>query len=102
MVVGVRRAPRIDSNHAAIVRALKDVGCSVQSLASIGRGCPDLLVAYRGKTFVIEVKRPAGPKGGVSRASLNDAQAKWRAAWRGPVGVVRDGAQAVRYVLGGL
>ena len=47
---------KTDDNHALIVSALRRVGAQVASLASIGRGMPDLLVAFRGKWHVAEVK----------------------------------------------
>jgi hypothetical protein len=56
----MRRAARVDNTQAPIVEALRAAGASVQSLASIGRGCPDLLVGYRMKWFVIECKSPGG------------------------------------------
>ena len=46
----MRRAARTDSNHEEIVKALRAVGATVQSLAGVGHGVPDLLVGYQGKT----------------------------------------------------
>ena len=48
----MRRAAKIDSNHAEIVAALRGIGAYVMSLASVGGGCPDLLVGFRGHTFL--------------------------------------------------
>lgn len=56
----MRKHGRIDRNHVEIVGALRQVGAFVQSLASIGNGCPDLLVAYHGRTFLVEVKADKG------------------------------------------
>jgi hypothetical protein len=44
MAQGINRS-RKDDNQDAIVEALEAAGCKVQSLAGVGRGCPDLLVA---------------------------------------------------------
>ena len=44
----MRRAARVDSNHIEIVKAFRKLGCSVLSLASLGKGVPDLLVAVHG------------------------------------------------------
>ena len=38
------------------MEGLRRVGCFVQSLASIGKGCPDLLVGKAGSWLVLEVK----------------------------------------------
>lgn len=88
----MRRAAKVDANHAAIVRALRGVGCTVQSLASVGSGCPDLLVGIGGVNYVIEVK--SGPK-----ERLTDDEAHWIAVWRGQVAIV-DSVQAALEVVG--
>ena len=51
---------RRDANQAEIVKALESVGASVLDLADVGRGCPDLLVGYAGREWLIEVKMPTG------------------------------------------
>lgn len=86
----MRSRPRLDQNHLEISDALSAVGASVQSLASIGCGCPDLLVSYRGKHFIIEVKTDIG--------GLTTAQEKWILHCQGPVAIVRDVAGALRAI----
>ena len=56
----MRKRARIDGNHVEIVAALRQVGAFVQSIATIGNGCPDLLVAYHGRVFLVEVKAAGG------------------------------------------
>ena len=73
-----RRAAKIDGNQGDIVIALEAVGASVQSLAAVGNGCPDLLVGFRGTNFVIEVKDPAQP---ANKRRLNSHQKPWHAEW---------------------
>ena len=58
----MRRAAKVDANQTEIVKALRQVGASVQSLAATGKGCPDLLVGIRGLNFLIEVKDGAKPR----------------------------------------
>lgn len=65
---------KVDTNHAAIVAALRRVGAQVQSLAAVGNGVPDLLVAFRGAWFVMEVKDGDKPP---SRRRLTPAEAEW-------------------------
>lgn len=72
---------RIDTNHAEIVRALRSYGCGVQSLAAVGKGCPDLLVSYRGQWHVLEVKARKG--------LLRAAQFVWASRHQAPVCIVR-------------
>lgn len=86
----MRRAARIDANHTIIVNALRQVGASVQDLANVGKGCPDLIVGYRGNNYLIEVKMKRG------KATL--AQLEWHGAWRGQVAVVRSVDEALRLI----
>lgn len=83
-----RRASRVDVNHREIVDGLRKIGASVQSLATVGFGVPDLLVGFRNETFLIEVKKPSKT---ASERFLNEAQAKWHTQWRGGrVGTVKS------------
>ena len=70
------RAAKVDGNHAQIVAALRRAGAFVQSLAQVGKGCPDLLVIYRGVVNVIEVKDPSKPP---SQRRLTQDQKNWHA-----------------------
>jgi len=81
---------KVDTNQASVVKALKDVGVSVQSLASLGKGVPDLLAAKGAKCWVIEVKSEKG--------KLTPDQEKWIAAWRGEVHIVRSAEDALKLV----
>lgn len=90
----MRRAARTDANQTAIVQALRDMGCTVQSLAAIGNGCPDLLVGYKRATMLLEVKDGTKPP---SARRLTEDQIRWHGDWRGgPLAVVCDVESAVR------
>ena len=52
----MRRAAKIDANHVQVVLALEAAGATVQSLAAVGQGVPDLLVGFQGKTLLMEIK----------------------------------------------
>ena len=96
----MRRAARIDSNHGEIVAALRAIGAEVTSLAAVGAGVPDLLASYRGDWHVIEVKSPAGPRGGDSAAGqrLRETQRAWISRQRARVHVVRSVDDALEAV----
>lgn len=81
----MRRAARIDANHVAIVDALRAVGASVQTLSA--KGVPDLLVGWRGRNLLLEVKDCAKIP---SQQRLTPDQQVWHAAWRGQVTVVNS------------
>lgn len=85
----MRRAAKIDATQREIVDALRAIGCSVLSLASIGKGCPDLLVSGPNWSALVECKSDGG--------KLNETQQKWHDNWRGPVWVVWSAAEALRY-----
>lgn len=86
----MRSRPRLDQNHKEIVEALLGVGASVQSLASIGCGCPDLLISYRGRTLVMELKIEGG--------KLRPEQEKWIQNWNGEVVIARDVPSALKAI----
>jgi len=84
----LRRA-RIDENQPTIIKAFRDLGCSVQPLHTVGKGCPDLLVGLpsiygfgigMARTILVEIKNPSKPKS--DRQKTKD-QIKWWDSWRG-------------------
>jgi hypothetical protein len=98
----VKYAKQRDANEVEIVDALRAVGCTVTRLGDAG--VPDLLVGRDGRTYLLEVKMPMGPRGGVQRhgakpggrGDLTPAQVKWWDAWRGErAHVVRSVAEAL-------
>jgi hypothetical protein len=78
---------RVDANQREIVAALRKCGASVQSLSEVGRGCPDLLVGWRGFNLLLEVKDGNKPP---SARRLTDDQRVWHMAWRGQVVVIKS------------
>jgi hypothetical protein len=93
----MRRAARRDENEAAIVEALRKAGAYVQPIS--GKDVPDLLVGFAGKTFLFEVKRPAGKKGGTSHRNLLPGQERFHQQWRGGlVSVVRSPVDALKAI----
>jgi hypothetical protein len=88
----VRRASKVDANHDQIVTALQAAGATVQSLAPIGRGCPDALASKGGAMWLFEFKNPKG------KDEVNEAQKKWHIAWQAPVYVVRTPDEALRVI----
>ncbi len=98
----MRHARARDGNECGIVEALRSAGAVVTRIDDAG--VPDLLVGYRGRTILIEVKLPLGARGGKSqrreaeggRGDLTASQVKWGDAWTGaPAIVVRSAAEAL-------
>ena len=91
----MRLAARTDANQADIVKALLDIGASVQILAAVGQGFPDLLVGLAGRNFLLEVKDGSKPP---SKRKLTPAEAEWHAEWRGQVCVVESVEAALEII----
>jgi len=79
-----------DGNQAEIVEALRKVGASVLDLADVGRGCPDLLVGYAGREWLVEVKTPNG--------ELTPDQKAFIQVWHGAVHVIRNVDEALAVI----
>lgn len=81
------RAKKVDLNQIEIVASLRKIGATVQSLATVGNGCPDLLVGFQGINYLMEVKD--GDKV-PSAQKLTPDQIKWHIEWCGEVYIVRS------------
>lgn len=91
----MRRAAKVDANQKAIVKALRDHGCSVLSLAAIGDGCPDLLVArpyYPHYLTLLEVKNPEQMP---SKQRLTMDQVEFHREWKSPIHIVTSVDEAL-------
>ena len=91
----MRRAARTDANQEAIVAALRAAGASVQQLSAVGKGCPDLLVGWRGQNWLMECKDGRKTPG---NRPLTDDQETWMKSWRGQVHVVLGPVDAVALI----
>jgi hypothetical protein len=72
---------RADSNQQAIVHELRKIGASVLVLSQVGGGCPDILCAWKGTNYLIEIKSPGRAK------KLTLPESEFIADWRGQVDV---------------
>ena len=91
------RAARVDQNHDQVVTALRAAGATVQSLAGVGKGVPDLLVGYKGQTMLMEVKD--GFKS-PSKRLLTEDQLRWHGSWKGGALAVVDSPDAALRMIG--
>ena len=91
----MRRAAKVDANQAEIVKALRQIGCSVEHLHSVGRGCPDMLCGFKNNNYLLEVKDGNKPK---SSRKLTPDHVVWHQSWRGRVYVVESVEQAIEIV----
>lgn len=88
-------ARRTDDNQTEVIKALRAIGCTVQSLSGVGEGCPDLLVGRNGINYVLEVKDGSKPP---SDQSLTTKEAIWHNEWKGQKAVVASVREALAAV----
>jgi Holliday junction resolvase len=72
---------RVDDNQSKIVKALRDLGATVQHLHAVGKGCPDIVVGFKGKNLLLEIKDG-------DKKVLTPDQVNWHKLWKGQVNVV--------------
>lgn len=92
-----RYAARADGNQPEIVKALRAIGAAVVPTHTTGQGFPDLVVAFGGRTVLIEVKDPSKP---LSDQRLTPAQKEFHAAWTGEIHIVFTPEQAIECLTG--
>jgi len=91
-------ARRVDDNQSRVVAALRAIlGVSVTILSMCGEGVPDLLVGFKGRNYLFELKDPAQVP---SKRVLTPAQVKWHAAWTGQVHAVETFEEILAIVMG--
>ena len=84
---------RIDTNHKEIVKALRELGATVVSLAAMKHGIPDILVGYNGETILMEIKKD-------SKAKFTPDQLDFLGKWRGGAISRVDNVEAAIRALG--
>jgi len=66
---------KVDNNQLEIVKVFKSLGATVLNLSGVGKGCPDLLIGYKGISVLVEVKSKTG--------KFTEPQLKFMEQWRG-------------------
>jgi len=94
---------RVDQNQAAIVQVLRQLGASVLHTHDLGKGAPDLIVAYGGRagsggvTTLVEIKNgELSP----SRQRLTEDEQLFHDTWRGEIVILRSVNDAVTFIQG--
>lgn len=86
----ISRANRTDANQSTIADDLRTMGMSVQILSNVGDGCPDLLVGYGGRNYLIEVKTENG--------QLTHDQREFFDEWRGQCDVAKRAEDVLKVI----
>ena len=66
---------KVDNNQLDIVKAFRSMGATVLNLSTVGKGCPDLLIGYKGISVLVEVKSKTG--------KFTEPQLKFMEQWQG-------------------
>ena len=94
----MRKHGRTDANQREIVDGLRKRGATVQVLSSVGGGCPDILVGYYGRNYLLEIKDGKKPP---SARELTPEEKDWHYCWQGRVSTVEDLDEAWAVITGG-
>lgn len=87
----LRTASRVDANQPAVVKALRAIGASILYTHQL-KNCFDILVGYRGRTFLMEIKAS-------EKEQLTPGEAEFRRTWCGsPYHIVYSPDQAIRII----
>ena len=89
----MRRRKRSDKNQKKIVEHLRQIGASVQDLSDVGGGVPDILVGFKGKNYLLEIKNPESKSYG-----LTENQVLWHDSWNGKVSIVNTLEEALNVI----
>jgi hypothetical protein len=89
-------AKKVDANHSIIVKALRDMGCSVFDTSRVAGGFPDLVVSRRGvsgkgNTVLVEIKADV-------KSKYTPAQQAFLLNWQGTVARIHDIEGAINLV----
>jgi hypothetical protein len=94
----MKYAARVDANQLATIkefqRAMPDA--SVFDASACGEGFPDLVVGWRGRNYLFEVKNPDVRP---SDRKLTEPQVAFHGSWQGQVHVVHGAAEMLAVML---
>ena len=91
----MKKRGRVDANQSEIVKALRQIGASVYITSQLGGGFPDIVVGFRGKNYLFEIKD--GSKKASARRLTTD-EADFIGGWAGAVWVVYSEEDAINII----
>lgn len=91
----MRRAAKVDLNHAEVQAGLESIGASFLSLAPLGKGAPDALVAWNRRLYLLEIKNPDQDS---AHRKLTKMEAEFHERWKGPIHVVHNLREALQAI----
>jgi hypothetical protein len=94
----MKYAARVDKNQLEAIHAFKAAmpDASVFDASACGEGFPDLVVGWRGRNYLFEVKNPDVRP---SDRRLTEPQVAFHGSWQGQVHVVHSAAEMLAVML---
>lgn len=89
------KAKRIDANQKEIVEAFRSLGCSVFITSAVGKGFPDIVVGFRGKNYLFEIKDGDKFK---SSQKLTEPERLFFRDWSGQCAVINCVDQVIYFI----
>ena len=87
---------RTDRNHAAIINSLRKIpGISVFSTHTIGKGFPDIVVGYKQKNYLIEIKDELKSP---SQKKLTSSEVEFKNNWTGQYDIAENLSQILTII----
>ena len=87
---------KTDANHKMIIDQLRKIpGISVFSTHTIGKGFPDIVVGYKQKNYLFEIKDGAKVK---SAQKLTEDEIKFHTKWTGQISIITTFEEALNYM----
>ena len=83
---------RVDRNQKSIVESLRKVGATVWHTHEAGKGAPDIVVGFRGKNYLFEIKDPEQPP---NKRKLTGDEELFHSKWEGQVDVIHTSGEAL-------
>jgi hypothetical protein len=90
----MRKLAKKDDNHNKIVRELQQLGATVFSTHKVGDGFPDIVVGFRGRNYLFEIKKD-------TKSKLTDCEKNFHLFWKGQVDIITCFDDAFKILMGG-
>jgi hypothetical protein len=92
----MRRAAKIDANQNEIVKETRRFGASVTITSQLGKGFPDVIVGWKGKNYLWEIKDGSKCP---SQRKLTPDEEEWHEAWQGQKAIIESTEQAIQFLI---
>ena len=89
------KAKRVDTNQKEIVEAFRSLGCSVFITSMVGKGFPDIVVGFRGKNYLFEIKDGNKFK---SQQRLTEPELLFFRDWVGQCAIIDSVDQVIYFI----